>query len=228
MDIVIPFKKEFESEELRYTLRSIEQNLTGYGQIFLIGDHPEWLTNVTVIEATDFHVKQSSLCNKMMLAARDERVSEKFIRWDDDHFLLKPLNAQDIKYWYSERLSDWEKRARSVYRDVIIRTKEENGDKEYFDVHTPIIIEKEKFLSMQDIVDKKREVLIKSTYCYRAGVEGTDYKERDLKIDAPRVRWEIAKLIHNRLFFSVGEHGMNRQMRIVLEKLYPNKSKYEK
>jgi hypothetical protein len=214
---------------LRYSLRSIEKNLAGYGKVFIIGKLPEWIQNVEQIDIEDFpNHKQASLCNKMLAAARDSRVSENFIRWDDDHFLLKKLSVGDIGYWHRDNLTVWEQMARGYYRDVICRTKEETGDIGYFDVHTPIRIEKAGMEKLADIAEGKREVLVKTLYCFRSGITGEPYPEKDLKIDAPRVNWEIQRLIRDRIFFSVGEHGFNLSMRKILNGLYPDKSQYEK
>jgi hypothetical protein len=230
-DIVIPFKRsKSDDEELRYALRSIEKNLSGYGNVYLVGDKPSWVRNVEHLNIHDYpNHRQSSVCTKVLAACQLPELSQKFLRWDDDHYLLKSMQVTDIKYWYSQTLSEWMKRKMgAAYRDVLQKAIDLYGDVPYYDIHTPIIFDKDLYSQeMACIAREKTEVLIKTSYCIKAGVQGVEMKEKDLKIDAPRVHWEIQRLIQGRTFFSVGEFGFNLSMRKVLQAIYPKKSKYE-
>lgn len=54
-DILIPLGtgSRHQDFELRMCLRSIEKHLTGYGNIFIVGDKPDWIQNVIHIPAKD-------------------------------------------------------------------------------------------------------------------------------------------------------------------------------
>lgn len=101
-DIIIALANDsrFNYAELRYALRSIEKNLTGYRDIYLIGEKPGWVQNVIHIKQKDTSRKQYSIYNKFMTAAKTESVSKNFLRWDDDVYLLEKMHVDDVKDWY--------------------------------------------------------------------------------------------------------------------------------
>jgi hypothetical protein len=44
--------------ELRYSLRSVEKHLKGYNNVYLVGDKPDWVRNVTHIPKQDITVQR--------------------------------------------------------------------------------------------------------------------------------------------------------------------------
>jgi hypothetical protein len=223
-DIVIPYIPS-KSDTLKYALRSIEKYLTGYDKIFIVGKKVDWL-NVEFIECDEDKRKQYCIFKKILAAAKDERVSDTFILWNDDHFLLKPLD--EIKYWKSGTLDLLQLTVGGVYQGVV-RTankylKEQGYPNLHYDIHVPIVFEKYKFILLQE-ENWEQEHLIKSLYCNKYAVKGEDMK--DLKFGKPFKREEIRKAIEGRTFFSISEPGTNESMMDVLNNLYPDKSKWE-
>src|SRR5687768_13731502 len=102
LDIVIPYGgKKLSDIDLRFALLSIEKNLKGYGKIFIIGAKPNFVNGFIHIPAQDTKGrKQYSLMNKLMIAVEDERISENFVYWHDDHFAHKEIHVSEIKPWY--------------------------------------------------------------------------------------------------------------------------------
>lgn len=111
LDIVIPFKVNGNSDELRYCLRAIEKHVP-HRKIWLVGQKPAWVTGVGFIEVPfDPNVTKYRRINDNLWAAINHPgVSNDFIRWDDDMFplanvkriihahkgLLKTLGRPDI------------------------------------------------------------------------------------------------------------------------------------
>lgn len=252
MDIVIPYKKDHNNGlELRFALRSIEKYLTGYRDIYLIGDKPDWFTEAKFIldftpiysslmpsggmslmsrinkSTSSFHIsfndvplrKQFSIMQKL-LSAYNSSVSQEFIYWHDDHFLLKPCS--EIKPWYEGTLKEALGKASGSYHTAIQNTLDHFGNIKYFDIHTPCIFEKEKIQELNKL-DWSKEYIIKSSYFNNS--EGEEMQ--DCKIDRLLSKEAITERIKDRLFFSVGPNGFKKPMIEKLYELYPDKSRYE-
>lgn len=227
MDIVIPFWNDRHKDtELKYALRSIEKYLTGFGNIWVIGEKTALNTKFLPCQNISGR-KEFSIAEKILVACKCDRISDPFIMWHDDHFLLKPLDVSEIKYWYDGTLEEVKKNptSKSGYKTAIKNTIEAGCGKN-FDIHTPIIFKKERFIERVTKADwqPNKEFCVKSLYCN--GFEG--YQMTDLKINTPAYQPFLIKKIHDRLFFSTGPLGLQPEMIELLNELYPVPSKYEK
>lgn len=215
MDIVIPLAKDRYTNyyELRMTLRSIEKNLTGYRDIYIIGEKPGWLNNVIHIPLNDISGRKAwSIFRKMLTAANSESVSQKFISWADDTYLLEPLQTCDFKAWYDNTLQYWlTLNVNSLYRNIIRNTHKEFPEGIFYNVHTPCIYDKDKFKSLTKYNWSTTEYLIKSMY-----FNLYPYNPEPMK-DPKR---------HKGLFYSSsGKMYVNEDK--MLRELFPNPSRYE-
>lgn len=233
VDIIIPLgrKTRWEDNELRYALRSIEKYLTGYRDIYIVGMKRDWLTGVKYLQAEDAistEVKQRCIYKKILTAAKHPEVSERFLKYHDDHFLLKPLHVDEIKNWYYGDLKMLAKKAEGIYNRVVLNSDKYLKDKGWtnfnFDIHVPIVLEKSKYLELEN-EDWSREHILKSLYCNKFGVEKEEMQ--DVKFGRPFRRQEIEAVIEGRMFFSMSENGLNGAIKEVLKELYPEPSRYE-
>lgn len=228
MNIAIPYRLAHNGIELKFMLRSIEKNLTGYKDIYIVGDRlPDWLTNVKQITQGEEAQKSSrNIINKILAASRSIS-DDKFIRWDDDIYLNQPLDVKDIKYWYEGTLSDQIKEHRNNvrYRRYIENTAFKITDSAlYYDIHVPMIYET-KHLGFVKDYSWETNYLSKSLYCHHAGVEGVEVK--DVKLKAAAEEKEVREAIEGKMFFCTGPQTMCPLVNDILTELYPNKSKYE-
>jgi len=224
MTIIIPYKRDiFDGLELKYCLRAIQKYLTGYTGVVLIGIPPDWYKGDYVL-APDFDGrKQYSIYQKLLTAC--EYCTENFPMFNDDHFLLKPLHADEIKYWYNHTLKEelnLDLTAR--YRQTVFGTYKIFPNGLNFDIHTPIIYNKEKFTEL--FKDRKDELCIKSFYCN--SVHAEPVKEKDIKINNIMPYEMIKERIAGSTFFSTGTTAIKPPMIKLLNELYPEKSKWEK
>lgn len=219
--------------ELRYCLRSIEKYLSGYGDIFIIGERPDWLQNVIHIPldegfAPQSYEKERNIFNKIMAVCKDERVTDDFLFMNDDHYLLKEYEAGKFPYYYHGRLS--EKRTVTDYKKTVKNTSEFIGDVAYFDIHCPILYNKRKFgwLSFPDW-NKHFGYCIKTLYlAYNSLSQFNTEEYADLKISEPLTSSQIREQLTGRAWFSIGDKAFNGEIVDVLQDLYPLKSKYER
>jgi hypothetical protein len=226
LTIVIPYKDDILSGvELKFALRSIEKHLKGFSNLVIIGTPPDWYKG-EFKEAKDYnHRKQFSIYSKLLVACELESVSEEFIMWNDDHFLLRDLYIKDIVPWYDIYLKDTLNRPHGVrYKETIANTLHIIPNTLNYDIHTPCIYNKSLFRmlfsNMQD------EVLIKSYYFnHLCGDSGEPMK--DLTIMRLFSKEALEELIKDRLFFATTTNGTKKPMIKLLNELFPNKSRWE-
>lgn len=233
MTIVIPYRDEVHKGlELKYALRSIEKYLSGWDEIILIGQHPE---NISIPFAyyDDYPGrKEFSIYNKLMAACACLKISDDFILWNDDHFLTQPLDVSQMKYWHNGRL---EKELKYVvngeirtaggrYRKAIEHTLEEAPMTLNWDIHVPIVFNKEKFKAT--FAGRQDELCVKSFYCYKNGITNNEFME-DLKIPFQMPYERLKEKIADRLFFSIDSAAIGPDLIRLWGELYPSPSKYE-
>lgn len=91
MDIVIPVREGDNNEELRYCLRSIDQNMP-HRNIIIAGYKPKWIQNVTYIAQPMLSEnKYRRVAMNIMAGATAPEISDWFILFNDDMFVLDPL-----------------------------------------------------------------------------------------------------------------------------------------
>ena len=243
--IVIPLAghghgSRWGDKELRYALRSVEKHLSGYGEVFIIGYCPPWLQNVVHIPATDgdkTYEHERNIFNKIMLACKDERVSDTFLFMNDDHFLLQDFSFNGITpfpFYYEGCLKDYLSRT-DPYKQTIQNTIDWLGPYNlYFDVHCPMTINTRWFPQATAMLDwlKKWGYCIKTVYAKYVAETATfppnPREIADLKIRDVLPSSKIRELIAGRPWFSMSDRAREGGMEVVLQELYPTKSKYEK
>lgn len=231
--IVIPLGNgsRWNNTELRYCLRSITKHLTGYADIFIVGEKPEWLTGCIHIPCPDYgdktYHKERNIFEKIMAACKDERVTEDFLFMNDDHFLLQDFEAGKFPYYCHGWLNEF--MTVTDYKHTVRNTIEWNygEDCPYFDIHCPIVYNKQNFIHHMRNPDWSIRFgyCIKTMYGHLNIGKATEYP--DLKINEVYSSDQIRKLITGRPWFSIGDKAREGGLLRVLNELYPHKSKYE-
>lgn len=232
IDLVIPLgiRSTQKNKELRYCLRSIEKHLYCVGNVFIIGECPEWLQNIIHIPLTEDprnRFRDRNIMLKMSEACKDSRVSDNFLMVHDDHFLLAdyeagafpcyhmgPMNEGYGQYGYTKQNT----------KSLLSFTESFNN----YDCHCPIVFNKQLFMRSVALADwsKWYGYCLKTLYCVMNGIDGEITE--DIKIRYPFTRGEIWAQIIDRKWFSIGDRCFKEGgMMDVLNELYPNKSKYE-
>lgn len=231
IDCVIPLGKgsTVKNLELRYCLRSIEKHLKGVGQIFIIGECPDWVQNAIHLPAEDDprnRFRDRNIADKMMIACKDERVSRDFIIVHDDHFLLEDIEAKEFPYVHHGMMIAEDNQYGKTKKNTMALFGKEIRD---YDSHCPILFNKNKFATAYSSIDwnKWYGYCLKTVYCIWNGIQAEYYP--DLKIRWADTSDEIKGVIAGRKWFSIGDRCWgNGQMVEVLEELYPEKSIYER
>ena len=196
---------------------------------------PEWTQNIYHIPAEDEHpCKETNIYKKILLACQEKEVTENFLFFNDDHFILQDFNADEFPYYYKgellqvlQKMKPYNKYSQCVYRTAHTLASLGHTTKN-FDTHTPIIYNKQKFIDVMTKYDwtPRFSFVVKSLYSNTLGIEGI--KEPDCKMNDQCDIEEFYRRIKERKVFSIGDGALGQTLETVLNQLYPNKSKWEK
>lgn len=185
--VVFPLgnKSRHRNLEIRFSLRSIEKHLEGFSDVWIIGERPDFLQNVQHIPATDPHeIPDRNIMEKVKLACHNPEISDPFLFFNDDHYLLADFKADQFPYYYDVTIWDKiKKRGYDSYGQRMQNTMKHlqaNGKPtKNFDIHTPILYRKKEFIEIMDSVDwgKNHGFVIKSLYANSLNIEGTYLKD---------------------------------------------------
>ena len=143
----------WENNELRYSLRSVAKNISDVGKIFIVGEFPEWLQNVTHIPCPDtYKTKWRNAYTKVLLACENPNLSDDFLLMNDDFFVLKPIEAESYPYYFSSVIHKTKgyRHARFLTSPILTANflKLRSGNFFSFAVHRPIRLNKNLYLNM--------------------------------------------------------------------------------
>lgn len=241
IDVVIPLGTGsiWDNNELRYCLRSIEKCLIDYRNIYIIGECPDWLRNVIHIPAADIHTHERNIMEKIKIACKQKDISDDFLFMNDDQFLLNFVNAAKFPYYHSGSIRDCIKKRhredeyKSAMRNTEMALNFYRHDSNYFDVHYPVLYNKNDFPTIMDKYNwQLNEYVIKSLYCNTKGVTGT--QAPDCKIKGTIAYFKLVETVKKLNCFSIGDRSLTpypgeetSSVKILLKQLFINKSKYE-
>lgn len=154
-DIVYLVKDTPENDELKYSLRSICQNLPHH-KVWLIGGCPTFIDKAKInhvyIEQNSRLTKWNNTNKLLMSVCDNENISDDFVLFNDDFFATKPL--ENIPCYYdrtlADRINDFALKypySRYVFRlKQTLQTLQRHGINEplNFELHTPMLFNKTK------------------------------------------------------------------------------------
>lgn len=233
MDIVYPIGRgsQWYNNELRFSLRSVEKHLKGFQNIYIVGLKPNFCKNVIHAPYVEIHEKERNIMEKVKLACSIPELSEDFIFMNDDHLICKDIEAKDIGFYYSMTIEEMilKRNAGFKYRAAMENTIKNLEGKPhlYYDIHTPIIYNKQKFVEVMDFAnwEVKHGNVVKSLYANSVDVEPIEMG--DIKINGRFTEQDLETKFEERLFISYSDRAICNSFKNILLKKYPNKSKYE-
>jgi hypothetical protein len=234
IDIVIPYTRSPWWEEIRYSLRSIEKNVHGLGNVWIVGDKPKWAKNINYIKAEDIYKKNkgANIIRKILLACKNPRLSDTFIRMSDDQYFLKPINARDIKIYHTGNLWDLKLDLRSKRKWWFQRLRNARqylqsiGMPAYnYETHVPMPVNKQKFLWMEKTPYVKTEFPANSIY-FNVWESGERMpKNLMAKFYKENVPISVMK---NKTFLGNDDLGLSYLLQNKLKNMFSSKSHFER
>ena len=155
-DVIYILKNSGPAEELRYSLRSIEKNMT-HGDVWFYGGTPDGFIPDHAIRFTQAgFTKWEKVRSTLLAICKNPNVPDRFWLFNDDFYILQRMNS--TKAIYNKTLKDHyehvEKKhgGRTAYSKALRYCEEVLKAKELptldYAVHIPILIDKDKALEV--------------------------------------------------------------------------------
>lgn len=244
MDIlyVLGRGSEWDNNEIKYSLRSIEKYGKNVDRVYVVGYNPGFLSDeVTFISCEDMYDKKhKNILGKILYAIEHSDIGEEFLLSSDDHFYVKETDFDNYPYYYKGILPNKVPRVKDVdYHTSLVQTRrllENRGFPCYmFNWHGNTHFTRKG-------IERAREVLNKGLGTKYGGetnciVGNISYfydhfpivEREDLKVGSTiNNKEDLIKLIGDRECFSIYNSAIERGVREYLEELFPEKSVYEK
>jgi hypothetical protein len=223
------------NNELRYSLRSVDKFLKNYRNVFIFGECPIFINRSSVIHVPHQDTsrdKAVNIKNKLMSVCCHPDVSEDFMFFNDDYFLLKDVDATSYPYLWKCDLDHTLSINRSLYRHHVqstINVLTENGlPTKNFDTHKPIIYNKQK---LWDVIFKynwegRAGYTMRSLYCNTLGIEG-EYR-LDCKFNVPMHDVRLEQKVTGEDCFSIDDRCIGMFLKRFMERTYSEPSRFER
>lgn len=251
-DVVIPLKVGEQNEDLRFTLRSLDMFGGEIGSVWLVGYKPSWVQNVRVIRTVQDGDKWLNTFKNRIAACHHPEVSARFLLFNDDFILTAPVEdwdyftnvycgtllekAEELKNDGRER-SRWQKGFR--FTDEILKRFYRIRDGRNFEFHAPMLIDKKLFLKTYR--DERLMQIIApgvSPCVLHRSLHANLYRRPDWDearcIEDNKLRKDIQtedECLKNGWFSvkdgMIGWRGLAPRLNAWLEKVFPEKSRFE-
>lgn len=233
MDVVY-ICREGENEELRYSIRSVVENMP-HDKVWVVGGKPSWYKG-NYIEVRQFKTKLANARANMDAIVASEEISEDFVLMNDDFFIMQPL--QEIKYYYSGTLSNKieyfrKKHPRSVYTKLLLNSMKalrRHGIMRPLDytLHVPMVMNRQK---LKEVLPLSISWRLSYGNVHNVGgieVVAPDSPTKDVKIYLENDQLtSVDKNPLSKIYLSTEDRAFEKMKDFFQEK-FPNPSKYEK
>lgn len=155
-DLIYILKADIDTEELKYSLRSVEKNFP-INRVWFVGGQPEGLEpDIRIPHKQVGSSKWEMIRSSMWKAVNDERLSEDFFLFNDDFFVMKPVDTDSFRNFVDgtlERRIDelHSESGMNAYTRTLFKLEQElktmHEPTMNFDVHLPMLLNKEQVRS---------------------------------------------------------------------------------
>jgi hypothetical protein len=243
LTIVIPYlKNEASDDELLYALRTWEKNLPNC-KVIIVGDSEEYFSGEVVHVAHEKTSKnpQIDVTHKLLVAIASGRLPDRFVLSNDDIFPLGEVLPPDI---YTLKafgtLGAGTGKSGGVYNENAVRTadllKEQGFPIHRYGTHTPMLLYTKELAELIDLYEAESQgtlltsLYFNTYYPTARPTQVTGGKDDPILASVYRSNVEAALLkevFAKRKFMNVNNDGW-KAVKPYFEKMYPNKSRFEK
>ncbi len=235
MDVVyiLGTGSRWNNNEIRYSLRGVERFLLNYQDVYIFGSTVSDLVGIKQIPMKENSSKENNIMQKILRACQEPSVSDPFLLFHDDHYLVKLRDAQAFPYYFDTTIENMYTRreVNDTYKKALFNSytalKTQNLPTLHYDSHTPVLIHKTRFPGIMAMYPPKPDgYVIKSLYCNTLGVQPTF--EPDYKIMGRQTISEIRDIVKIAKVISSGpSHSQRAAIREILKEIFPDPSKFE-
>jgi hypothetical protein len=232
---------KWQDNELRFSLRSVAKNLTGYGKVWIIGDCPCFVQGVEHRYYPDNDLSgnnnDANMIDKILFAC-EQGISEDFVFMNDDFFILKPMHVDEIPVMHKGDMTEKPKeywRINGIWQQRLLNTfnklKARGMSTMLYDMHCPMPMNKTLFPE----VIKNWDYKVEPGLNFRSIYGNTVYMGEGLRNNGhkftvfTRKRYEvIAKEAEKGMFMAVNDAGLWIVTKSFIRSEFPEQSDFEK
>jgi hypothetical protein len=231
----------WKNNEIRFSLRSVFKNLSGYRNIFIIGEDPGFIKgdNIFFFPCPDIYNPNKNadgnIIHKLLFASKLAGLSEDFIFMNDDNYFLKPMHVDDIYPFHKGNMNDIDPSIYSFnhWGKRLGRTRTTLMSKGlaplHFDHHAPFPMKKSELDPTYEEFDFGDDVglTVKSIY------GSIHYKDAPVMVDEkvllrdPFTLDFITKRVKDCLYLANNDKGLNSSFKYFLYLNYPDAAPWE-
>lgn len=175
LDIVYFVKESFINEELRYSLRSVCKNMP-HKRVWIFGGCPKGIIpDVYWKVSQKGETKWDRVKNMFLMACQNKEITDDFILFNDDFFVMKPVSKIDP--WYRSTMEEHiGVLGAGSYKDLLKNVSKKLGpDAKSYELHTPFIFNKKKLL---DLIKSSPEMhCTRTMYGNKYDIGGTQHHD---------------------------------------------------
>lgn len=155
-DLIYILKADIDTDELKYSLRSVERNFP-INRVWFVGGQPKGLKpDIRLKHEQIGNCKWEMIRSSMWKAVSDERLTEDFFLFNDDFFVMKPVDTDSFRNFVDgtlERRIDelHSESGMNAYTRTLFKLEQElktlHEPTMNFDVHLPMLMNKEQVRS---------------------------------------------------------------------------------
>ena len=155
-DLIYILKADIDTEELKYSLRSVEKNFP-INRVWFVGGQPEGLEpDIRLKHEQIGNCKWELIRSSMWKAVNDERLSEDFFLFNDDFFVMEPVDTDSFRNFVDgtlgRRIDELHSESgMNAYTRTLFKLEQElktmHEPTMNFDVHLPMLLNKEQVRS---------------------------------------------------------------------------------
>ncbi len=237
VDVVIPLGRgsRWENRELRFALRAVERNLADLGNVWLVGECPEWCADVRHIRMPDLFRgnKDANLISKILTACYQPEMSDTFVRMSDDEILLRPTRANALRPYHQGPIRSpagnrWHRRLTRTGRWLRNKGKTDWN----YDSHVPVLMDRDRFCRIFSRAPYKQGpgLTIDSTYFNCCGLAEHRRLPRGLRVRLSRRVSDPAvfrRTFQGRAYVNLNDRAVGPTLEAALAELFPRPSRFE-
>jgi hypothetical protein len=252
LDIVIPYvHKKAASDELKLALRSISKNFLSTHRVILVGDLPEWGSDllktshipVSLIEGMPY-AHCYDVNNKIRHVLASPQVGDTFIYTYDDIVFLKPVKLSEIMRLKADSLIENEayildnSTGSRKWNNLLITTlkflQSRNLPTYNFETHLPRYFRKSDLEKVFDFPEFSIDPFLFSTIYFNMFFKSKPVLVGSEKCNIKATIYKelpvktIARMCEGIQFLNFNSKGYNPSMQRFLTGLFPDKSPFER
>lgn len=225
-DIVYILKQDISSDEIKYSLRSVAENMPGHRVVFYCGCLKDIKPDLYVPHIQTGALKWQRSTSSLVAICKNDDLTEDFFLFNDDFFVLEPQEGEFINLAFGsieDRIRDLRTRhTDSGYIRQLVQMEQELIRKGFptvnYALHVPMLVNRKKALEVLSFAESPMFRCMYGNMTYQEYKMHEDVKIYDLET-VPGAHWDFLSSADNT--FKNGKVGQWVRER------FPNPSPWE-